>query len=129
MFWKGEHGAMNPTIIYIIMGAMFLFIVVTAIRYVVSKLRSVDARRDLRRNGDVVPGRIIEHTMQKGYSSARTGIILYAYFLVFSFGYKGETYTAEKRVSKKTYRAFQDGDTIQVRCLSGHPDMAEAVDF
>src|ERR1700692_4258676 len=100
---------MNPTIIYIIMGAMFLFIVVTAIRYVVSKLRSVDARRDFERNGDIVAGRIIEHSTQKGYTT-RTGIVLYVYILAFSFEYKGETYTAEQRVSKKTCRAFQDGD-------------------
>ena len=119
---------MNSTIIYIIMGAMFLFIVVTAIRYVVSKLRSVDARRDFERNGDIVAGRIIEHSTQKGYTT-RTGIVLYVYILAFSFEYKGETYTAEQRVSKKTCRAFQDGDAIQVRCLPGHPPMAEAVDF
>lgn len=120
---------MNPTIIYIIMGAMILFLVVTAVRYVVSKLRSADERRNLRRNGDIVPGRIIEHSIQKGYSSARTGIVHYLYFLAFSFEYQGETYSAEKRVSKKTYLAFQDGDTIQVRCLPDHPVMAEAVDF
>src|SRR5579859_868025 len=130
MFWKGEHSAMNPILIYIIMGGMFLFVVVTAIKYVVAKIRFIVARRTLRRNGDIVPGRIIEHSTQRAYSwFSRFGSGAYdIFFLTFQFEYQGESYTSEKRVSEKTYLTLQDGDTIRVRCLPGHPVLAEAVD-
>lgn len=117
---------MNATIIYIIMTGMFLIVLVAGIRYAI-------ATDKLRQDGDIVQGRIIEHEIMEPYMQGRGGIVRH-YILWFSFDYQGNSYTENKRVSKETYQAFKDGDTIRVRCLPDprlpdHPVMAEAVDF
>ena len=108
----------SPIFIYIIIGAMFAFVVVWAIYHVF-------AWDQVHRSGVIVEGRISEHRKvmrMKGPS-------LFRFYLTYTYEYKGKIFAQEKRVSEKTYLAYPDDRKIRVRCMSSNPSKAAAVDF
>jgi hypothetical protein len=62
-------------------------------------------------NGDLVEGLVIKHHIQTYYEGAAD------FYLTYTYEYRGETYSKEQSVSKRTYREIPDGPRIRVRCL------------
>ena len=105
-------------LIYVIMGAMFAFIVLWAIK-------QGFVWNQVHRSGALVEGRISEHrkvTRMRGPS-------LFVYYLTYTYEYQGTTFAQEKRVSEETYLAYPDDTRIRVRCMPSKPSNAAAVDF
>jgi hypothetical protein len=114
---------LSAIIVYVIMGALFVFVVVWAIRqgYVWNQVH---------RSGVLVEGHISEHRKVVATSGPWRGSDSYfVYFLTYTYEYQGMAFAREKRVSEETYLAYPDDTKIHVRCMSSKPLNAAAVDF
>ena len=108
----------SPIFIYIVIGAMFVFVVAWAIY-------QGFAWDQTHRSGVIVEGRISEH--QKVIRMR--GASLFRFYLTYTYEYRGRTFAKVKRVSEKTYLTYPDDAKIRVRCMSSNPSKAAAVDF
>ena len=108
----------SPVFIYVVIGAMFAFVVVWTIY-------QVFAWDQIHRSGVIIEGRISEH--QK--VMRMRGPSLFRFYLTYTYEYRGKIFAQEKRVSEKTYLAYPDDTKIRVRCMSSNPSKATAVDF
>jgi hypothetical protein len=108
----------SPIFIYIIMGAMFAFVVIWAIY-------QGFVWNQVHRSGVIVEGRVSEHQQ----IMRMRGSSLYRFYLTYTYEYQGKTFAKVKRVNEKTYLAYPDDTKIRVRCMSSNPSKAAIVDF
>lgn len=109
---------LSAIIVYVIIGALFVFVVVWAIK-------QGFVWNQVHRSGVLVEGRISEHRKV----IRMRGPSLFVYYLTYTYEYQGMAFAREKRVSEETYLAYPDDTKIRVRCMSSKPLNAAAVDF
>jgi len=74
----------------------------------------------LSRYGTVVEGYITDRG-QYTYFRYRSGS---RYYLIYTYSYKGKTYTHKAQVDKATYHIWSDGGRVSIRCLPAFPYIA-----
>jgi hypothetical protein len=65
-------------------------------------------------------------TVVEGYITDRGqyAYFRYRYYLIYTYSYKGKTYTHEAQVDKATYHIWSDGGRVSIRCLPAFPYIA-----